>query len=94
MLWGRLLALSTHNSQIPLLAPFTYNIHSTHFPTDYLQNILAKMTTREKKVKKVEELKACVRKLPPNLTQEVFTKSLANFKDTLTNFYYVQGQNK
>jgi len=53
------------------------------------------MQSKEKKIKKpVEELKVCIRKLPPNLTQEIFMKSIGNFKDTISNIYYVQGKNK
>lgn len=53
------------------------------------------MQSKEKKTKKVnEELKICVRKLPPNLTQEIFMKSIANHKDKMSNFYFVQGKNK
>ncbi len=50
---------------------------------------------KEKKTKKVvDELKVCVRKLPPNLPEEVFMRSVAGFKETFANFYFVQGKNK
>jgi len=53
------------------------------------------MQTKEKKPKKVvEELRVCVRKLPPNLTQDIFTKSIAAYNETISNIYYVQGKNK
>jgi len=53
------------------------------------------MQNKEKKPKKViEELRVCIRKLPPNLAQEVFNKSIAPYKETISNLYYVQGKNK
>lgn len=53
------------------------------------------MQNKEKKTKKVvEELKVCVRKLPPNLPEEVFMRSIAGFKETFANFYFFQGKNK
>ena len=53
------------------------------------------MQGKEKRTKKVvEELKICIRKLPPNLSQDVFLKSIVNYKDTIARFYYVQGKNK
>ena len=53
------------------------------------------MQNKERKAKKVvEELKVCIRKLPPNLTQEVFARSISGYKDCIANLYYVQGQNK
>lgn len=52
------------------------------------------MQNKEKKAKKVlDELRVCVRKLPPNLSQEIFMKSIMNYKDVIANFYYVQGKN-
>ncbi|PYI31240.1 hypothetical protein BP00DRAFT_178765 [Aspergillus indologenus CBS 114.80] len=46
--WGDCCAaLSTHNPpQYPCTLPTTYTLHTS--PTDYLQNILAKTTTKEK----------------------------------------------
>jgi hypothetical protein len=53
------------------------------------------MTTKEKKSKKgADELKVVIRKLPPNLTEEIFLKSIHPFKDTIYMTYFVQGKNK
>jgi hypothetical protein len=53
------------------------------------------MTSKEKKPRKVQEdLRVVIRKLPPTLSEEIFLKSVQNYKDSIAAHYFIQGKNR
>ena len=44
--------------------------------------------------KKCDELKICLRKLPPNLKEDDFKNTLIKYQSSFAEYYFVQGKIK